>query len=378
MRDEKWRREGFKPLVSAAGGAVCGIELWSVKRLNLSLWATCAGKLTVAEMVAASCERHEREDWASGGACQSLRIYARAAQPGRVKVRKRMDRLSNFRRRCHASLLVLFASIPQHYLQLASQDTALAEEVEQSTTPISESEHRSPCSDKRSTVEVPILVYHHIRTSIPVGSRVERRLTVTVEIFDNQMKYLHENGYQVITFADLVNCLKKVGELPPKPVIISFDDGWEDQFVYALPRLEEYHYIATFFVVTNFVGSRGFVSWSKLRTIVAEGMEIGSHSRSHPYLDKIDNPRTLWDQIYTSKQILESQLGVAVDEFAYPYGSYNEAIASTVRLAGYKTARACCVDGVQSDAYALRAVMAPNELGKFERYLGARSAPGRN
>ena len=158
MRDEKWRREGFEPLVSAAGGAVCGIELWSVKRLNLSLWATCAGKLTVAETVAASCERHEREDWASGEACQSLRIYARAAQPGRMEVRKRMDRLLNFRRRCHASLLVLFASIPQNYLQLSSQDTALAAEVEQSTTPISESEHRSPCSDKRSTVEVPILV----------------------------------------------------------------------------------------------------------------------------------------------------------------------------------------------------------------------------
>jgi len=192
------------------------------------------------------------------------------------------------------------------------------------------------------------------------------------------MKYLHENGYQVITFADLVNCLKKVGKLPPKPVIISFDDGWEDQFVYALPRLEEYHYVATFFVVTNFVGSRGFVSWSKLRTIVAEGMEIGSHSRSHPYLGKIDNPHILWDQIYNSKQILESELGAAVDEFAYPYGSYNQATASTVRSAGYKTARACCVDGVQSDAYALRAVMAPNELGKFERYLGARSAPGRN
>ena len=274
-----------------------------------------------------------------------------------------MDRkLINFRRGWYASLLVLFAPMPQHYSPPPAQDIALAaEEVERST---SESEYRSPSSNKRSTVEVPILVYHHIRTSIPVGSRVERRLTVTVEIFDNQMKYLHENGYQVITFADLVNCLKKVGELPPKPVIISFDDGWEDQFVYALPRLEEYHYIATFFVVTNFVGSRGFVSWSKLRT-------IGSHSRSHPYLDKIDNPRTLWDQIYTSKQILESQLGVAVDEFAYPYGSYNEAIASTVRLAGYKTARACCVDGVQSDAYALRAVMAPNDMAKFGKYLDA-------
>jgi len=192
------------------------------------------------------------------------------------------------------------------------------------------------------------------------------------------MKYLRENGYHIITFADLANFFNNVGKLPLKSVILSFDDGWEDQFVYALPRLREYHYIATFFVVTNFVGSRGFVSWSKLRTIIGEGMEIGSHSRSHPYLDKIDNPGTLWDQIYTSKQILESQLGVAVDEFAYPYGSYNAATASTVRLAGYKTARACCVGRAQSDVFALRAVMAPNELGKFERYLGGRSALRRN
>lgn len=287
-----------------------------------------------------------------------------------------MDRL--FCRSCHASLFVLFACIPPHYLRLPTQDTTLAAEVEQSTPAISKSEDRLRCSDKRSTVEVPILVYHHIRSSFPVGSRSERRLTVTVEIFDQQMKYLRENGYHVITFADLVSCLNSVEKLPLKSVILSFDDGWEDQFVYALPRLEEYHYVATFFVVTNFVGSQGFVSWSKLQTIVAEGMKVGSHSRSHPYLDKIDNPGVLWDQIYTSKQILESQLGVAVDEFAYPYGSYNATAASTVRLAGYKTARACCIGGAQSDLYALRAVMTPNELGKFERYLEGRSAPRRN
>jgi peptidoglycan/xylan/chitin deacetylase (PgdA/CDA1 family) len=292
-----------------------------------------------------------------------------AAQPGPIEVRKGMDRSLNFRRSRHASLLVLFTCIPPHYMPLPPQDTALAAEAEQSTPPIPESEDRSRCSDKRPTVEVPILVYHHIRTSLPDGSRTERRLTVTVENFDEQMKYVRENGYHVITFADLVNCLNNVGRLPPKPVIISFDDGWDDQFVYALPKLEEYHYTATFFVVTNFVGSPGFVSWSKLRTVVAEGMEIGSHSRSHPYLDKINNPGILWDQINTSKQILERQLEVAVDEFAYPYGSYNAVTASTVRLAGYKTARSCCVDGVQSDAYALRAVMAPNELGKFKRYL---------
>src|SRR5215469_17177024 len=91
-----------------------------------------------------------------------------------------MDGLSNFRRRCHPSLLLLFASISLNYLHFPIHDTALSAEVRQLTTPSSESEYRSPCSDKRSAVEVPILVYHHIRTSIPVGSRVERRLTVKI------------------------------------------------------------------------------------------------------------------------------------------------------------------------------------------------------
>jgi peptidoglycan/xylan/chitin deacetylase (PgdA/CDA1 family) len=288
-----------------------------------------------------------------------------------------MDRkLINFRRGWYASLLVLFAPMPQHYSPPPAQDIALAaEEVERST---SESEYRSPSSNKRSTVEVPILVYHHIRQSVPVGSRTEQRLTVTVENFDHQMQYFRENGYHVITFATLVDHLNEVGELPTKPVIISFDDGWEDQFVYAIPTLDKYHYSATFFVVTNSVGSQGFLSWSQLRTMRVEGMAIGSHSRSHPHLDKIDNPYILWDQIYTSKQILESQLGAAVDEFAYPYGAYKATTASIVRLAGYKIARACCVGRVQSDAYTLRAVMAPNDLAKFAKYLDARSPVRRN
>ena len=294
--------------------------------------------------------------------------------------KEEMDRkLLNFRRGWYASLLVLLALIPQHYLPSYAQDIAqAAEEIERSTPSTSESEHRSPSSDKRSTVEVPILVYHHIRSSVSVGSRAERRLTVTAEIFDYQMKYLQENGYYVITFATLVDSLDGVSELPAKSVIISFDDGWEDQFVYALTTLQKYRYNATFFVVTNSVGSPGCLSWSQLRRLLVEGMEIGSHSRSHPRLDKINNPGILWDQIYTSKQILESRLGAAVDEFAYPYGSYNATTASTVRLAGYKTARACCVGGVQSDAYALRAVMAPNDLAKFGKYLHSQSPSRRN
>jgi peptidoglycan/xylan/chitin deacetylase (PgdA/CDA1 family) len=291
-----------------------------------------------------------------------------------------MQRVSlDFRRACYASLLVLFAPTPQHDLPSPAQDIVSArEKVGGSTPATAEPERRSPSSDKRSTVEVPILVYHHIRQFAPVGSRVERRLTVTVEIFDRQMRYIQETGYHIITLASLAGHLNEMSGLPAKPVVISFDDGWEDQFIYAVPLLEKYNYTATFFVVTNFVGTSGFFSWSQLRRLLAEGMKIGSHSRSHPRLDQIHNPDMLWDQIYASKQLLERQLGKTVDEFAYPYGSYNAATLSTVRAAGYHAARACCIGRVQSDAYALRAVMAPNDLAKFAKYLDAWPPSRRN
>ncbi|MBV9198465.1 MAG: polysaccharide deacetylase family protein [Alphaproteobacteria bacterium] len=268
--------------------------------------------------------------------------------------------------------LILLVLLLQHCLPIPGQPVArAADDVERPAPPKAGSERQPPSFDKPFAVEVPILVYHHIRQPVSFSSRAERRLTVTPEVFDRQMKYLQENGYHVIPFASLVGYLKRESELPDKPVIISFDDGWEDQFVNALPRLEEYHYNATFFVITNFIDAPGFLSWPQLRRILAAGMEIGSHTRSHPRLDKIKNPGMLWDQIYASKQTLESQLGAAVEEFAYPFGSYNAAAASMVRSAGYSAARACCIGRVQSDAYALRAVMAPNDLAKFGKYLGA-------
>jgi peptidoglycan/xylan/chitin deacetylase (PgdA/CDA1 family) len=154
---------------------------------------------------------------------------------------------------------------------------------------------------------------------------------VTDEVFGKQMKFLRDNGYHVITFADLTGYFERGDELPTLPVIISFDDGWKTQFEYGLPALEKYHFVATFFVVTNYIGRPGFVSWPQLEAMLTEGMRIGSHSRSHPHLNKIDSPPTLWDQIYNSKKILETQLESPVEEFAYPYGSYNAAAAAMVR-----------------------------------------------
>jgi hypothetical protein len=91
-------------------------------------------------------------------------------------------------------------------------------------------------------------------------------------------------------------------ELPTRPVIISFDDGWEGQYINAVPILRRYHYPATFFIVTNYLGDHGFLSFDQLRAMTTIGMTIGSHSRSHPHLEQITSPTVLWDEIYRSKK----------------------------------------------------------------------------
>jgi peptidoglycan/xylan/chitin deacetylase (PgdA/CDA1 family) len=223
-----------------------------------------------------------------------------------------------------------------------------------------------------STLRVPILVYHHIRQPAANGSRGLKRLTVTPEAFDQQMKYLQENGYHVVTFAALFDAAEHGGELPAHPAVITFDDGWEDQYSNALPTLEKYHYPATFFIVTNYIGYRSFLSWRQLQVLLDKGMTIGSHSRSHPRLSRITDPEILWHEIAGSRQALEANLEASVNDFAYPYGSYNDETQAMVGWAGYKTARACCsgVAAPLNGIYALKAIMAPNDMALFAKYLG--------
>ena len=267
--------------------------------------------------------------------------------------------------------LVVLLPVPCSPSPPQQETTPLTTEAEPSATSAIDS-HQPAVQEKRRA-KVPILVYHHVSQSDPEGSSAPRRLTVTADVFAQQMQYLQDNGYHVITFADLADYFEHGKELPTLPVIISFDDGWETQFEYALPSLEKYHYPATFFVVTDYIGRPGFISWAQLQTLLTDGMKIGSHTRSHPRLTKIRDLEKLWDQIYNSKAILESQLEASIEEFAYPYGSYNAKAAATVKQAGYRVGRGCCsgIAHTSSDVFTLKAVMVPNDMEKFVEYIGA-------
>jgi peptidoglycan/xylan/chitin deacetylase (PgdA/CDA1 family) len=195
-----------------------------------------------------------------------------------------------------------------------------------------------PLPPAPQAVEMPILVYHHV-----VPGRGSTLLYVTPEAFEQQLKYLQDNGYRSVSFSDLADCLEYGAPLPERPVILSFDDGWENQFQYAFPLLRKYGFSATFFVVTSYLDHQNFMTVEQLKTMMAAGMVIGGHSRTHPALPSIGNPQRLKDEIAGSKAWLEAQLGVTIETFAYPYGAYTQATVAAVKAAGYRTART--VDG---------------------------------
>lgn len=248
---------------------------------------------------------------------------------------------------------------------ISSENQALYAEIS-TTSPRQDSLLIASSTEK---LNLPILVYHIVRPSYPSDSGAVRAIALTPETFDAEMRYLRTAGYNIVRFSDLEAYFRNGTPLPAKPIILSFDDGWSDQFTYAFPILEKYHYTATFFVFTNAIGRPSFLSWDDLRQMLAAGMTVGDHTRSHPYLTGISDPSVLWDEIDGSKQTLEKRLGITVNEFAYPFGVYTPTIQALVEKAGYQSARGDYYSGEQTAnrLYALSAINAPTTTALFEK-----------
>ena len=183
------------------------------------------------------------------------------------------------------------------------------------------------------------------------------------------------SGYTPVTFDDLVNHITKNIPLPPKPVIMSFDDDWESQYTYALPLLKKYGFTATFYIWVAVVGKKHHMSWDEIRALRAAGMQIGCHSMTHPYLTRVQKDETLRQEIHGAKQIIESHVGVPVTTFAYPFGQYNERVVAAVKEAGFTSARSTwpgvvhSEEGLFSLTGLLRTESEPSLVAAMERYL---------
>lgn len=200
-------------------------------------------------------------------------------------------------------------------------------------------------------IDVPVLNYHKI-------DNLPHALSLTPEEFDEQMSYIAENGYHTISPDQLVGYLKYGRPLPDKPVLITFDDGYRDNYANAYPILRKYGFTATIFLVTSLVGQDDrFLTWEQVREMQKSGFTFGSHTVHHLALTKL-SPEQVQEELVESRLEMERQLGAKPRYFAYPTGAYNRQLAETVRLAGYRAAFTVRYGevGLESDQYALERI----------------------
>ncbi len=183
---------------------------------------------------------------------------------------------------------------------------------------------------------VPILMYHYLSIPPKNADIYRKDLSVTPKNFEAQLAYLKENGYTTIHLQDLVYFLAGRRELPPKSIIITFDDGYRDNFTNAFPLLKKYGFTATFSVVTDPLdfGDPRYMSWDNIVEMHTAGMEIGAHSKRH-YDLRSDDTDFLVYEILGSKEAVEARIGEPVRVFVYPSGEYTPLTEKIVASANY-------------------------------------------
>ncbi|WP_374967948.1 polysaccharide deacetylase family protein [Terrabacter sp. BE26] len=235
---------------------------------------------------------------------------------------------------------------------------------------------------------LPILMYH----SISPASATPRfqRFAMSPAVLASHLAFLSAAGYQTLTVTEAMTSLDRRA-LPERSVVLTFDDGYADFHTAALPILTEYRMRATLYVVTGYVGGtarwladlgeqgRPMLAWSQLREAVAEGVEVGAHSHTHPQLDRLDATR-LTAEVRRPKALLEDQLDLPVTSFAYPFGYRSSSSTAAVAEAGYDNA--CVVDnlpapheGVDRHVLPRLTVNADTSVQQLERLL--HRPPGR-
>ncbi len=184
---------------------------------------------------------------------------------------------------------------------------------------------------------IPILAYHNFTKD--EGSSYDMNI---VE-FEKQMDYLAAHNYSVISLSELLKGLRD-SQLPPKPIVITSDDGFKSTYTLAYPVLKKYNFPATLFLYTNFIEKNSYsLTWEEIREMTKNNIEIGSHTLSHCNLlkyKKNENYETYFTrirrEIFLSKEILESKIQGKVKFFAYPYGAYSSTTKDLAIQTGYE------------------------------------------
>lgn len=181
---------------------------------------------------------------------------------------------------------------------------------------------------------IPILEYHKIDA---VDDAEGKEYTVPPAEFEKQLAYLQAEGYTTITLLDYMKARKGKLELPAKPIVLTFDDGYEDNYTTMLPIIERYNMKAVVYMVTNDIGKTGYLTWDELRDMQERGVEIGSHTANHQPLTKLERDKQI-EEMHLSKLLMEWNGIKTVFSFSYPNGAYDENMPMLLQENEYLTA----------------------------------------
>lgn len=199
---------------------------------------------------------------------------------------------------------------------------------------------------------IPILMYHYVRTVDPVTDPMGYDLSVTPASFAAQLDWLRRNGYTPIRMEMVPRCLQGAAGCPAHPVALTFDDGYSDAYSTARPLLQERGFVATFYIVNTFVGQPGYMDVDDLRAMRDAGMEIGAHSLSHSDLTTLNNA-TASAEIADSRVQLAAMINAPVTSFCYPIGRFNARTRLLVQEADYISGVTTLQHDDYSDPYLL-------------------------
>ncbi|HEY9363152.1 MAG TPA: polysaccharide deacetylase family protein [Chitinophagaceae bacterium] len=185
--------------------------------------------------------------------------------------------------------------------------------------------------------QVPVLCYHHIREFMPGESDRMKSYSVTPAAFAAQMKALADSGYQTVLPDQLYDYLVYGATLPPKPVMLSFDDTDEEQFTIGAAEMKKYGFKGVYFIMTISINRPRYMSKEQLKQLSDDGHVIAGHTWDHHMVTRLKGAD--WDtQLVKPQHTLEAITGRPVTYFAYPFGIWNQAAIPEIKNAGYKMA----------------------------------------
>jgi len=195
---------------------------------------------------------------------------------------------------------------------------------------------------------VPILMYHSISGIDERDRHAYYRIATDPEVFGAHLRYLRDHRYTAIGLEEAVRVLSGTAARPTRPVVLTFDDGYDDFFITAFPILRRFGFSATVFLPTAYIGktarefeSRRCLTWEQVRELRRGGVEFGSHTVSHPQLNRL-RMQDVEQEIRCSKEQIEEKLGCAVKSFSYPYAFpetdrvFRERVRGVLEAAGYE------------------------------------------